>query len=386
MNSVIRRAKQAGFACVLLTIAISRATSGVFYPDGARTLHFAFEGNPNSDRPVIRPPGFYEPDAGFGFIDSPTLFGTSRGVTAPRYFRFDVNLPDGNYDVTVLPGGTQGESVATFKAEGHRTMLLGVHAGSGGQALQNTFTVNVRHGGPGNALDSDGRLNLEFVGINPSMMKLDIKPNDHAITVYVVGDSLAADLEIPAAGWGQMLPVLFQPGQVAIANFAGTNQTAKSFIDSRGLDAVTRTMKAGDYLLVQFSDADSASLMTYIDEARKHHASIALVSSPSRKSQNVATVREIAQRERIPLIDLSAKCAAFLEKTGEPNSRKIYADDSNLTSYGALEVAKLFAQEIKAQNIELSKQLIEGLISSNFRSEQIPADLESRPDAAATKE
>src|SRR5262245_59947085 len=73
-------------------IAATAGLGGVFYPDGATTMHFAFEGSPNGDRPIGRPLAIYHADDGFGFVDSPGLVGTARGVTAPKYFRFDVNL------------------------------------------------------------------------------------------------------------------------------------------------------------------------------------------------------------------------------------------------------------------------------------------------------
>jgi hypothetical protein len=151
--------------------------AGVFYPDGATTLHFAFEGSPNGDRPIVRPPAFYHADDGFGFVDSPGLIGTALGVTAPKYFRFDVNLPAGTYDVTVTLGGTRDESVSSIKAENKPTTVADVHV-SHGQTAVKTFTVTVRRGAPGDtSLEGDGRLNLEFEGTNPSLMKLDIKPS-----------------------------------------------------------------------------------------------------------------------------------------------------------------------------------------------------------------
>lgn len=149
---------------------------GVFYPDGATSLHFAFEGSPNGDRPIIRPPAYYRADDGFGFVDSPELRGTSRGVTAPKYFRFDVNIPPGTYEVTVITGGTAGESVTTVQAEEHKPMLKDLRA-VGRQTATGTFTVEVKHGlTDATALDQDARLNLEFTGTNPSLMKLTIRP------------------------------------------------------------------------------------------------------------------------------------------------------------------------------------------------------------------
>lgn len=171
-GSVLRRA----CALLFLPLVSAAAFAGVFYPDGSTTMHFAFEGSPNGDRPIIRPPEFYHADDGFGFVDSPGLIGTARGVTAPRHFRFDVNLPDGTYDVTVTMGGTADESVTTIKAENRPTTVQDVHVARGQSAIR-TFTVTVHHGKPRDtSLEGDARLNLEFDGTNPSMMKLDIAP------------------------------------------------------------------------------------------------------------------------------------------------------------------------------------------------------------------
>jgi hypothetical protein len=50
-----------------------------------------------------------------------------------------------------------------------------------GQSAVKTFTVTVKRGAAGaTSLEGDGRLNLEFEGTNPSLMKLDIKPSPKA--------------------------------------------------------------------------------------------------------------------------------------------------------------------------------------------------------------
>lgn len=165
--------------CGIALLVISAVgLAGVFYPEGATTLHFAFEGSPNGDRPIIRPPAIYYAEDGFGFVDSPGLVGTARGVTAPKYFRFDVNLPAGTYDVTVTLGGAQEESTTRIKAENRATLVQDV-AVSRGQSVTKTFTVSVlSHPVTGTAtLETDRRLTLEFEGTNPSLMKLDIKPS-----------------------------------------------------------------------------------------------------------------------------------------------------------------------------------------------------------------
>ncbi len=165
-------------AAILGSLVLSTAVfAGVFYADGATTMHFAFEGSPNGDRPIVRPPAIYHADDGFGFVNSPGLVGTARGVTAPKYFRFDVNLPAGTYDVTVTLGGTDEESVTSIKAENRPTTVQDVQVAPGRNVVR-TFTITVRHGAAGDtSLEGDGRLNLEFSGTGPSLMKLDIAPS-----------------------------------------------------------------------------------------------------------------------------------------------------------------------------------------------------------------
>ncbi|MEO7797407.1 MAG: hypothetical protein ABIY47_06735 [Opitutaceae bacterium] len=163
-----------------LALAVTAGFAGVFYPDGTTTLHFAFEGSPNGDRPIVRPPAVYYPEDGFGFVDSPGLTGTARGVTAPKYFRFDVNVPAGTYEVSVTLGGTAEESITTVKAENHQPMVEDVRVARGQNAVK-TFTVTVKHGAKGDTtLENDARLTLEFEGTRPSLMKLDIKPSSSA--------------------------------------------------------------------------------------------------------------------------------------------------------------------------------------------------------------
>jgi hypothetical protein len=165
-------------ALVGASIVSTALFAGVFYPEGATTMHFAFEGSPNGDRPIVRPPAIYHADDGFGFVDSPGLISTARGVTAPKYFRFDVNLPAGTYEISVTLGGPATESITAIKAENHQPMVSDVSVARGQSAVK-TFTVTIKRGPKGDtSLAGDGRLTLEFEGTNPSLMKLDIKPSD----------------------------------------------------------------------------------------------------------------------------------------------------------------------------------------------------------------
>jgi hypothetical protein len=355
------------FAALLIA---APAMAGVFYDDGATTMHFAFEGSPNGDRPIVRAPAFYHADDGFGFVDSPLLTGNAQGVSAPKYFRFDVNLPDGNYDIAVTLGNPDYDSITTIKAECHRAMVLDA-AVAAGDSVTKVFTVNVQHGKRGDKepLNSDGRLNLEFVGVDPSIMKLDIRPNPKAITVYLVGGSSVGDAENgPEAGWGQMLPLFFKPEEIAVSNRAIWIPPTQNSLPDNSPDEIAKTIKPGDWMLLQcgVNEGPAANrVQSFIDVARQHQAKCVLINS--------LPPGDLARND-IPLIDLNSMTTAFLEKLGSEGRSKAIDTNGRLSAYGAFEMAKLVAQGIKDQKLDLATHLT-GNLTTNPDPSKFPVHL-----------
>ena len=75
-------------------------------------------------------------------------------------------------------------------------------------------------------------------------------------TIFLLGDSTVCDqLAEPYASWGQMLTRFFD-NKVAIANNAESGESLKSSLGAKRLDKVLSTMKAGDYLLIQYAHND----------------------------------------------------------------------------------------------------------------------------------
>jgi lysophospholipase L1-like esterase len=393
---MIRRA--AFVAAVLLSLPlVSVSRAGVVYPEGATTLHFAFEGSPNGDFPVIRPPSPYAPEIGFGFVDSPTLIGNARGAQADHYLRFDADLPEGNYDVTVALGSPLTDSLVTVRAQAHRPYVAQVRT-SRGETRRVTFTVNIHKDvSARNELNSDGRFHLELTGDHPSIMKLDIKPNTTAKTLYIAGDSTATDYNAdPRVGWGQMFPLFFKPGGVAVSNAARSGRSAKSFIAEKRQEDIFRAIKPGDYLFLQFSHNDQKDaaltqdewrkvLMTYVDGARERGAQPVLVTSIPRRQFDAAgkivnslgefpdTMRALAKEQKLPLLDLNARATDFLNTLGPEASVAAFthyaagtypnlpaaADNTHLSPYGAFHMARLLAEEIREKYPELAGELAE---------------------------
>jgi lysophospholipase L1-like esterase len=401
---------------VAAAMAGAAGGDGVPYPAGTRTQHYTFQGSPGSDQPIIRPPATFKADDGYGFVDSPTVRANAQGVEAKDYLRFDVNVPDGNYDVTLTLGNPSKETEVSVKAEAHRGMATGIHTAPRQNATV-TFTVNVHTAPMLIPIDKDGRLTVEIVGQNPSLMKYDVKPNETAATVYIAGDSTACDWDQPPwSSWGSMLPLMFKPGTVAVADRASSGRSSKSFIAEKRLEDILSTMKAGDYLFVQFAHNDQKpaenlhtdaattykeTLKVYIDEAKKRGATPVLVTAMPRRNfvngklenslgDYPQAARELAASEHVALIDLNQMAGKFYEALGEegskaaflhypagtyPNRPEELKDNTHFNSYGGYELAKLVAQGIKEVKLPLAAELVEELPATNTDPAKQPVGL-----------
>ncbi len=108
----------------------------------------------------VVPATVYSKERGYGFDLGSAVSAVDRGgadplrgdfCTSDKPFFFSVDLPEGNYNVTVILGDQAGESTTTVKAESRRLMLEKVRTARG-EFASRTFTVNVRNSqisGPG---------------------------------------------------------------------------------------------------------------------------------------------------------------------------------------------------------------------------------------------
>src|SRR5947209_1448775 len=300
----------------------------------------------------VLPATTYNKELGYGFDLSSSVTAIDRGGTDPLRgdfctsatpFFFSLTLPEGNYNVSVTLGDLTDSSTTTIKAESRRLMLENVRT-SAGEFATRFFTVNVRtpriaSGGQVRLKDRergvlhwDDKLTLEFSGARPCICALEITPAADALTVYLMGDSTVTDQpREPWNSWGQMLPRFFKPG-VAVANHAESGESLKSSLGAKRLEKVLSTIKAGDYLFIQFGHNDqkergegvgafttyAASLKRFLAGASQHGAIPVLVTPMHRRTFNdqgkitnslgdyPEAVRRVAQSEHVALIDLNA--------------------------------------------------------------------------------
>ena len=352
----------------------------------------------------------YTRERGYGFLETAGIVCHDRGMadslrgdfcTSDAAFRFVVDLPQGNYRVTVTLGDAGGDSLTTVRSESRRLMLEHV-ATARGEVTTRTFVVNTRDArlaaGGSVALKSreigaahwDNALTLEFGDRRPAVAAVEIAPAPEATTVFLAGDSTVTDQTAePYSSWGQMLPRFFGPG-VAVANHAESGESLRSFLAERRLEKIFDLVRPGDYLFLQFAHNDQklgpdtapyeALLRAVVADARRHGAvPVLLTSMQRRRFDSRGTVvnslegfpdamRAVAKTEGAPLIDLDAMSRRFYEALGPEGSKRAFVhypagtfpgqeaelkDDTHFNAYGAYELARAVVEGIRRSGIGL---------------------------------
>ena len=357
-------------------------------------------------------------ETGFGYDLLPS---PEKGKSQPYYF--SVQVPDGNYRVVVTLGSRKAEGNTTVRAESRRLMLENVHTRKG-EFKQFAFIINKRspqinekesvHIKPRekNKLNWDEKLTLEINGTNPQCASIQIEPIHDVPTIFLCGNSTVVDQdEEPWASWGQMIPRFFND-KVSVANYAESGESATSFVVEGRLKKILSTLKAGDFLLMEFGHNDqklkgpgvgafysfATCLKTYIDEVRQRGATPILVTPAQRRSfkgnRIVDThadypdaIRWLAECEQVTLIDLHKITRSLFESMGPEGSKNAFvhypahtypgqdkplADNTHFNPYGAYQIAQCIVEEIRRQQLPLVKFLRSDVPHYNPLSPTLP--------------
>lgn len=223
------------------------------------------------------------------------------------------------------------------------------------------------------------------------------------VTIYGIGDSTMADKvnpnQNPEHGWLQVFPA-FVTTDVKVVNKAVNGRSTKSFINENRWDSITKVLKRGDYVFIQFGhndakDQDPArytnphtayrhNLMKFVNEARQKGAIPILFSSITRRNFNDKGVlisthgeytqeaRLVAQELKIPFIDLEYYTEQLEMGYGPEKSKELHLhfkpgevayypdgkdDDTHLSKKGATEISEIVVRELKNLNLGLNKYL-----------------------------
>lgn len=325
-------------------------------------------------------------------------------------FTYSVALPDGNYRVTVTVGNKKQAAQTVVRAESRRH-YFDVIATKKGQFETVSFVVN-KHDP---FIDDktkvklkprelsyknwDDSLNLIFCGPAPAVQRISIEPIEKATTVFLCGNSTVVDQENePWASWGQMITRWFDD-QVVVANYAESGLSATTFLAQLRLEKILTQLKQGDYVICEFGHNDekekrpgdgawysySRNLKIFVDKVRAKGGHIIFVTPTARRKFNddhqtlafthgdyPKAMRAVAEREKVPVIELNEMTRTFYQALGEENSKqalvhypantfpnqpKALADNTHFNPYGAWEVAKMIVMGLKQIQCPLADHL-----------------------------
>jgi len=333
-------------------------------------------------------------------------------ATAP--FFISVNVPDGNYRVTVTLGSKKRAATTTVRCESRRLMIENL-ATRRGELVTRTFVVNKRNtefidekGRPAKVLlkkNEDGklhwdeRLTIEVNGDAPAIQSIRIERDTVVPTLYLCGNSTVVDQSNePWASWGQMVP-RFLTDQLSVANYAESGLAAASFLAQNRWAKIYSLLKKGDYVILEFGHNDqkaddrpgngayyafSHQVKQILDQCRQKGATFILCTPTMRRAfqgdtvmathkDYPAAVRDIARREHLLCIDLQQMTKVFYEAMGPekstqafvhypantwPDQPKALADNTHFNPYGAYEIAKMVVEGILGSDLEDLKQRI----------------------------
>jgi lysophospholipase L1-like esterase len=325
-------------------------------------------------------------------------------------FSISFAVPDGNYRVTVTLGSKKKASQTVVRAESRRHYNDLVTTKKGKYQTV-TFVVNKHNP----VIEGDARVKLKprefdyknwddsltisFCGPAPAVQRIRIESDTVATTVYLCGNSTVVDQEDePWASWGQMITRWFDT-DVVIANFAESGLSCTSFLAQLRLAKILSQLKKGDYVIVEFGHNDekekkagdgawysySRNLKIFVDRVRAAGGYIIFCTPTARRFFNddhktiqnthgdyPEAMKAVAQREQVPLIDLTRMSTIFYETLGEEESKKSLvhypantfpgqdkplADNTHFNPYGAWEIAKMVVMGLKKVNSPLVKHL-----------------------------
>lgn len=373
----------------------------------AQTFKFDFsqKGKTPEGYVKVTPSTVFNDKDGYGYDANTSWDGKDK-----KPFFFSVNVPDGNYRVTVTLGSKNYAGVTTVRGESRRLFYEQV-ATKKGELKTETFVINKRNAiisgnkkvklkpRENGKFDWDDKLTLEFNGAAPQVSSVVIERDDKVPTVFLCGNSTVVDQqEEPYASWGQMVPRFFSD-KVSVANYAESGLSANSFIYGNRLEKIMTQIKPGDYLFVEFGHNDQKqttpgsgayysfayNIKIYIDQARAKGATPVIVTPTRRNHWNAdgktlkdthgdfpKVLHEIAAREKVPVIDLQEMTKKMVEACGPEGAKHIFmfaaantypgqtkpmADNSHFGVFGAYEIAKCVAEGIKENKLPIAAGL-----------------------------
>jgi len=221
-------------------------------------------------------------------------------------------------------------------------------------------------------------------------------------SVWMIGDSTMCQYDssrFPLTGWGMKFEEYFD-SSVTIENKARGGRSTRTFISENRWQPIVNNLSKGDYVFIQFGHNDEAknypdrytspedyrkNLIKFVSESREKDAIPVLITPVSRRKFDAngnalethevysKIVHEVADKYKVPLIDLDKMSRALFQKFGPENSKLLFMqlqpgenpnypvgdnDNTHFTTYGARHIAELVLNGIENLHLELADRIV----------------------------
>lgn len=241
---------------------------------------------------------------------------------------------------------------------------------------------------------------LLFIALVASISSIEAKRKP---TLYTIGDSTMAEKDTtkgnPERGWMMQFRTMLDTSRINVVNLALNGRSSKSFRSEGAWEKAYQPMKKGDFLFLQFGHNDQkedtlrhtapyttfkANLVRYIREARSKGATPVIFTSIVRRhfdeasklvdshGDYVTVVYDVAQEEKVVLIDLNRITHHYVENLGPVESKQLYKwiapnqlsafpkgfeDDTHLNETGARAVAAMVVEALRQSDCKMKQFL-----------------------------
>ncbi|MBP5621575.1 MAG: hypothetical protein J6X44_06125 [Thermoguttaceae bacterium] len=315
----------------------------------------------------------YDASKGYGFADVSQVKNASASgkgaladavefTTVNKNNTFDVDLPQGLYQIDVALGNTTRSSI---RAEG----VIQIVNMTGNNAVD-SFVIPIVDGRL-NVMATEGKAGAAFTLSSLEITKLsdDVETPP---TIWVCGDSTVCNYypldRSVQAGWAQMIGKYADSSKFMIRNMAAGGQFAKGILDAGLFDAIETYGKKGDYFIVsvgindgKYSNADEyrAAVTDMTRRAKKKDMTVVLVKQQGRANDISrpellkgrwfgGVLDEIGAAENVQVVDLFTLAQNYWLSVGQDEVYKLFMKGDTLhpNRAGADKLAELVASAI----------------------------------------
>ena len=275
---------------------------------------------------------------------------------------FDVDLPNGLYQITVTLGNTNRTSIYM---EG---MLQIVNMT--GDLAKDSILLPI----------TDGQLNIraaagkEGYAFSISTLEITWVSNETQLppTIWMCGDSTVCnyyplDTSVQA-GWGQVLPQLLDTNKWQVRNMAASGQYAKGFVEAGQFDVIETYGKSGDIYIISIgiNDTNYSNAEEYytvvtdmVQRAKAKGMRVILIKQQGRANDITehpnltgrwfgSTLDQIGTEQDVEVLDLFRLFFDYCVSIGQEATTALYMENDTLhpNRQGAMKLAELAANAI----------------------------------------